>query len=202
MEPIKLTEKISYFPQAEDPLSADVYIVRGDKRLFVYDAGNRPDAALWLNAQDDLKTVVISHFHKDHTANLSTLNYDELYVGRYTLKALGKGTVADTHITITDGIKADIIPVPSSHAKGSLLMMIDDEYLFAGDATYSMLKDGRRVHNAQLLKEQIDIISALPADKIILSHDLGKIRKKAVVLRLLKSIYSKRTSDSPYIYVD
>jgi glyoxylase-like metal-dependent hydrolase (beta-lactamase superfamily II) len=105
-------------------------------------------------------------------------------------------------MTITDGIKADIIPVPSGHAKGSLLLMIDDEYLFTGDATYSMLKDGRRVHNAQLLKDQIDIISALPADKIILSHDLGKIRKKAVVLRLLKTIYSKRTPDSPYIYVD
>ena len=202
MEPIKLTEKISYFPQVEDPLSADVYIIRGDKRLFVYDAGNRPDAVLWLNAQDDLKTVVISHFHKDHTANLSSLKYDELYVGRYTLKALGKGTAVDTHMTITDGVKADIIPVPSSHAKGSLLMMIDDEYLFTGDATYSMLKGGRRVHNVQLLKDLIDILSVLPADKIVLSHDLGKIRKKAVVLRLLETIYSKRTSDSPYIYVD
>ena len=81
-------------------------------------------------------------------------------------------------------------------------MMVDDEYAFIGDSSYCMTKDGKACYNAQLLREEIDLLERIPADKILVSHDRKYLRNKAVVLRQLKSIYSHRTSDSPYIFVE
>lgn len=100
---------------------------------------------------------------------------------------------------IDDGVHLEIIPMPSTHAKGCLALMVDDEYLFMGDATYPMQKDGHTVFNSQLLKAQIDLLASLPADKLLLSHDDKFIRPKKVVLRQLGAVYGKRSKDDPYI---
>ena len=100
-----------------------------------------------------------------------------------------------------DGVKIDIYPIPNSHCKGALLMMVDDEYAFIGDSSYCMEKDGRPMYNSQLLKAEIDLLESIPADKLLVSHDRKFVRNKAVVLRQLKTIYSHRTTDSPYICV-
>ena len=81
------------------------------------------------------------------------------------------------------------------------MMMVNDEYAFIGDSSYCMTKDGRACYNAQLLKDEIELLERIPADKLLVSHDRKFVRSKAVVLRQLSSIYSHRTADSPYIYV-
>lgn len=104
-------------------------------------------------------------------------------------------------IRISDGVRIEIIPMPSTHAKGCLAMMVDDEYLFMGDASYGMRKDGSVVFNAQLLKEEIELLESLPADKLLLSHERRFVRPKEVVLRQMKAVYVKREKSSPYITV-
>ena len=79
------------------------------------------------------------------------------------------------------------------------MMMVDDEYAFVGDSVYSMTRNGKACYNAQLLKEEIELLESIPADKLLVSHDRKFVRNKNVVLRQLKTIYSHRTPDSPYI---
>lgn len=109
--------------------------------------------------------------------------------------------VTSERVVIEDGVRIEIIPIPSTHAKGCLAMMVDDEYLFVGDATYGAMKDGAVLFNAQLLKAQMELIEELPAKKILLSHDDKFVRPKAVVLRQLEAVYEKRSKDDPYIRV-
>ena len=172
--------------------------------------------------------IIISHFHGDHNWWLAkhsvgdegvfegdTLSleyrrpeYRHLYVGSHTAKYMSEGEIVDRPLTLyvpdeeTDAgkTKIDIIPIPNSHCKGALILMIDDEYAFIGDASYCAgNKEG--CYNAQLLKEEIEFLEALPASKLLVSHDRKFIRPRQVVLRQLKSVYEKRIPDSPYIPV-
>ncbi len=198
---IKINDRISYIPQEESPLSSDIVIVRGDSGMFIFDVGNNDRATEYLNSISAYKTVILSHFHSDHTAKLEDTIYDELYVGSRTYKSVRAGVTVNAPVILEDGVKIEIIPIPSTHAKGSLALVVDDEIVFTGDATYSMWKDGKVLYNAQLLKEEIDLLEKIKAEKCFLSHGSGKIRSKHCVLTLLKNIYTKRTKDDPYIVV-
>lgn len=198
----KINDRISYIPQVEKPLSADIVIVRGDARTFLFDVGNNDEAAQYCNALPGPKTVILSHFHIDHTAKLSGIAHEELYVGAAVLKKFPEAFPVASPVTIKDGVTVRILPVPSSHAKGSLLLEVDGELVFTGDATYAQWRGGEGIYNAQLLKEEIDVFQKLSAEKCFLSHDHGKIRAKESVLELLREIYGKRTKDCPYIYLD
>lgn len=150
-------------------------------------------------------TTVESSYHKKNTEE-RTLGYKESETKEniYCTEIPGNNREAYTNVKpveIYDGVKIDIYPIPNSHCKGALLMMVDDEYAFIGDSSYCMEKDGRPMYNSQLLKAEIDLLESIPADKLLVSHDRKFVRNKAVVLRQLKTIYSHRTTDSPYIYV-
>ena len=201
MKEIKLTDRISYLPAVEHPLSADIVLVRGDSGLFVFDVGNCDAATTYLNELHVHKTVILSHFHSDHTARLEDTVFDELYVGNQTFKSVRQGITVTEPVVLKDGIEVRIVPIPATHAKGSLLMVADG-VVFTGDATYAMWKDGKVIYNSQLLKGTIDTLKAQPEDKCYLSHDGGVIRQKEAILKLLTGIYAKRTSDSLYIVLN
>ena len=243
MPQIKITDRIFYIPSCEKPLSADVGIVRGDKRVYLFDAGSTPETLEFLHSLNGNCDIVVSHFHGDHTWWLTghkkgdegmeegdelSLTYERprfgrIYVGSYTSRYIpdgevistptvishrpGQGTDADKSAGISgtsdlyDGVKVCVYPLPNSHCKGALAMMVDDEYLFLGDATYCMTKNGVPVYNAQLLKDEIELLKRLPAKYCLISHDKRFVREKRVLLRQLESIYAKRRQDSPYIEV-
>ena len=272
MPEIKITDRISYIPACDRPLSADVGIVRGDEYTYIYDVGSTPETLEFLHSLKGRCDIVISHFHGDHTWWLTghhpgeegmeegdtiSLTYERpgfrhLYVGALTKKYIPDGQVitaattissrtglnfsADERVAIApeltaedekngkpkkagepentsrepiagepaslyDGVKIDIYPIPNSHCKGALLMMVDNEYAFIGDSAYSMTRDGRPCYNAQLLKDEIELLKRIPADKLLISHDKKYIRDKKVVLRQMETIYSHRTQDSPYIFL-
>lgn len=243
-EPIAVNEYISLFPPREEPLSSDVVLIKTNTGYCIYDVGNNKETAKYINDLDGQKTVVISHFHIDHTSMLDTLEYDTLYVGKKTYDIIGNAksekekrlnnpkeyvpnnVLADGHtepgigdydsltavdfdktvivrenFSIDDGVKLDVLLFPSTHSKGSLVLMVNEEIAFLGDSLYAKFKDDSKAYNVQLLKEQIQIIEAMPAKSFLLSHDRGKVRSKAFVLRLLNSIYGQRTPDSPYVYM-
>ena len=103
-------------------------------------------------------------------------------------------------------LKIEIIPCPSSHCKGALIMVVNDEFIFSGDSTYCKgvrngAGDERPSYNVQLLKAQLELLNSLKADKILLSHDRKFVRPKKVAIRELEAMYSKRIPGENMIYL-
>jgi glyoxylase-like metal-dependent hydrolase (beta-lactamase superfamily II) len=226
---VKLTDRIHYLQMSNDPLSADVIAVRGDSAWWIFDVGACDDAVQFINELphilvDDAanlakrdngvrlaKNVVISHFHRDHLLNVQrmcggeiSLDIDALYVGAYTSKTFGEiegvaKNVVMEPLAFDDGVRIQILPMPNSHAKGSLALIVDD-YVFLGDATYPMVGHGSPdVYNVQILGEQIKLLKTLSASRFCLSHKRGLVRDKTSVLMFLESVYARRQKNENYI---
>lgn len=196
-----LTDEISYIPAIEEPLSSDVIIIRGKTQTYIMDVGCSEEVTAYLNSLPGKKTVILSHFHKDHAGEIENIKYDTLYVGNQTKKSLGIGEVVSKPLTIEDGLKIDIIPCPSCHAKGCLLLMVNDTFLFTGDALYSSYKDNNAIYNVSVLKEEIDKLKSLPASKYYLDHRKGKFLSKELNVYKLELVYNKRKVGEPYIAI-
>lgn len=157
------------------------------------------------------KNIVISHFHRDHLLNVVRhcngevlLDFDTLYVGSHASKVVGelggreKVTVT-TPLSFDDGVKIQILPIPNSHAKGSLILVVDD-FVFLGDATYPMVGHGSPdVYNVQILEQQIKFLKSLTATRFCLSHKRGLVRDKDSVIQFLESVYARRQKNENYI---
>lgn len=217
---IKLTDRIQYLQVSYDPLSADVVAVRGDSAWWIFDVGACDEAVDFINAlprnpEDSSarfkKNIVISHFHRDHLLNLVrfvqgevSLDFDAIYVGAYTSKTFGEieGVVKNVvmePVSFDDGVKIQILPIPNSHAKGSLALIVDD-YVFLGDATYPMVGHGTPdVYNVQILGEQIKLLKSLKSTRFCLSHKRGLVRDKDSVIQFLESVYARRRKNENYI---
>jgi glyoxylase-like metal-dependent hydrolase (beta-lactamase superfamily II) len=201
----RIDEKISFIPCSENPLSADVYLISGDEYTYVVDVGSSDQAFEQLQAIDK-KRIIITHFHDDHMKNLRRMEVEDkdLFLTEQTRKVLDapvykelyvkKGTLVTAPITLTDGIKITVIPVPSSHAKGSLGVITDEEYLFLGDSFYSSAKG----YNVSLLYDEIRILKEMSFTKVIMSHD-EKIYSREEIIGELESYYEKREKNNPFI---
>lgn len=104
-------------------------------------------------------------------------------------------------VKINDGVDIEIHHVPNSHAKGALLLQVNGEYIFIGDSLYSKVDGDYYVYNAQLLKEEIELLKRLSGTKVFSSHEERPIKAKAGVLRFLEQIYEKREKNEAYIRV-
>ena len=102
-------------------------------------------------------------------------------------------------VTIDDGVHLEIFPLPCTHCKGSLMLTVDNEYAFLGDATYPAEIKGLACYNAQLLQQEIHILEGQAADKFVLSHDAKYIRPKKAVLRQLQAALDRWDRTGPYI---
>ena len=157
------------------------------------------------------KNIVISHFHRDHLLNVVRhcngevlLDFDTLYVGSHASKVVGemsdreKVTVA-APLSFDDGMHIEILPIPNSHAKGSLALVVDD-FVFLGDATYPMVGHGEPdVYNVQILEQQIKMLKSLSASRFCLSHRRGLVRDKSSVIQFLESVFARRQKNENYI---
>ncbi len=195
MNEIILSEKISYIEFTENPLSADIGIIRDNGITWLYDVGNGEKC---ISELDGSYHVVLSHFHQDHIGNIGKIQAEELYVSKETYKHILKGTIVRDSIYIGN---LHIFPLPSSHTSGSLGLEIDGTYAFVGDALYCKVKDGSYVYNAQLLKEEIDVLKKLRAPFLLVSHFNGLIRKKEDVIAELEMIYKMRVQNDPEIRI-
>ena len=190
-----INERISYIEATEEPLSADIGIIRCGDTEWLYDVGNDERSLAGLDGQYN---VVLSHFHQDHTGSLDKIRVGELYVSGATFRHTGWGTVVNGELTIGD---LRIFQIPSSHTKGCLGLEIGNEYAFVGDALYCKAKDGHYAYNAQLLKDEIEVLKELKASKLLVSHFKGLVLPKDEVIAELEQIYSKREKNNPDIRV-
>lgn len=196
---IEINDFISYIPASDNPLSADAVIIRGNRNTYVFDVGNNDASFEEISHIEGSKIIFLSHFHPDHIGNISRLEYEELYQGDNTFKYTGKGEVIRDSKEFEDGIKIRAFAIPSSHAKGSLAIEVNDEYAFMGDSIYCTTKKDIPVYNAQLLNEEIKLIKNMKAANLFLSHERKPIKDKRVVLRMLEAIYDRRDKNSAYI---
>ena len=195
MDTITVNDKISYIEATEDPLSADIGIIRDGGGIWLFDVGNDPARITGLT---DEYNVVLSHFHQDHAGSIDLIKTKELYLSKETYRHVNRGTVVDMDIRI-GGIH--IFPIPSSHTKGSLGLEVDESFAFIGDALYSKVKDGYYIFNAQLLKDEIRVLSGIKAPYFLVSHFKGLIRGKDEVIEELKEIYGMRNKNDNEIKV-
>ena len=220
MEQVKITEEISYITSSIEPLSAEIGIIEGKDYLYLFDVGNNKEVSEHLQTLPKKKKIVLSHFHPDHIGNIGNVSFEKLYVGVNTEKYLhnyifdyateaiedakdkqSRYKIVLEPIRIEDGIKLEIYPIPNSHAKGSLALLVEEQYLFLGDALYCKRKDGKCVYNAQLLKEEIELLKKLSAKFVVSSHAIPLVREKSIELSKLEEIYVKRKKDDAYIVI-
>lgn len=202
MNEITINEKISYIESSDNPLSADIGIIKENNATWLYDVGNGENPISELN---ECYNVVLSHFHPDHIGNIGKIQAKELFMSKETYEHIPEETIVRGNINIvTDGMNIGnlhIFPLPSSHAKGSLGLEIDCTYAFVGDALYCKFKDGNFVYNAKLLKEEIDVLKDLRAPFLLVSHFNGLIRKRKDVIEELEMIYKMRVQNKPEILI-
>lgn len=202
MEIVKINDKISYIKAVEEPiLSSDVGIVRTKNNTYIYDVGALVEVSDYLNKIQGNKILILSHFHKDHTSVLNkVMDISKIYQGKETYKhtKIGEPMLEDVTIEDDDTI-IEIKHLRSSHSKDSLIMIVDREYAFVGDAIYPPSEDGSKGYNVGILKEQIEQIEALDTKYMLLGHDKRFVYPKSVLEKFLKGVYKKREKGNPYI---
>ena len=215
MTMINLTQNISYIPSSTKPFSCDVVFIKGQKFTWIFDCGTTKEIADEINKIQMPKNIVISHFHPDHILNLARINYDNLYVSKYTKKYTFKGTVLESDFFAQDFLdttskkenldnqknQIKIFHLPSSHAKGCLCLACGD-YCFMGDGTYAKELIGNHYYNAQLLLQMINVMEKIDVKYFCLSHDKNFVQNKETVLALYKDIYKRRQEGNPKISVE
>lgn len=200
---IEISDYMSYIPSSEQPLSADVGIIKGKNNIWLYDVGNGDDTLSLISdaVKERPVKVVISHFHPDHMGNLPLVKPAEIYLGANTRKYTGAGNIVDKDIYFDDGVKIHLFPLPSSHAKGSVGMEVNGEYAWLGDGLYTTTKNGMKCYNAGVLLEEIKVLKSLDAKYFLLSHQKRIIREKEHVIEWLEKIYASRKNQEAYIIV-
>ncbi len=136
MAVIELEKNISYIEPTQNPLSANVVLIEGENNLWLYDVGNNPCVPQIIsafNTSNKKINVILSHFHADHIGNLDKISYSNVYQGRLTYKYTKTGEILENDLYFRDGnMNLHIFPLPSSHAKGSLALEINEKYCFLG----------------------------------------------------------------------
>ncbi len=207
-------------PSDTCPLSADVYAIRGETVWWIFDVGASDEAADFINnlpcdgvapgTAPLKKNIVISHFHRDHFFNLPRVHFDNLFVGRETfrhcdetIRARSGTQVVESPLQFEDGLLIRIEPIPSSHAKGSLILTVGGAIAFLGDSTYPTVNHrGPDFYNVQLLYQQIRFLRACGAQNFYMSHRRFVPREKESVLQILEGYYSKRQPNKNQIEVE
>lgn len=197
-ELISISENISFLKATEEPLSADVVFIKQNDCTWIFDVGSSDSAYEEIQKISGKKNIVISHFHQDHTTNLSRVYFDKLFVGGYSSK-FENSTVIIEETDFDNQIK--LIPIPSSHSKGCLALCCGD-YAFLGDAIYVTEKQNRPCYNAQKLKAEIDFLKKLEVKYVGVSHARIFVRPKNGIVKMLESIYNRRNGNDPWIWMD
>lgn len=174
-------EKIKYLPATNDPLSADVYCIEGDKYCYVYDVGNDNRSLRYINQLSKEKVIILSHHHKDHTGNIVDLHYRDLYVGKKTYETIGTGVIVEDKLTINDGVRIEIAHCVSPHTEGSLIITVDNEYTLIADLYFTRLP-----YDKEKAMKMIDSLRSIDTKYYVISHqeDEKVIPKETLIQEL------------------
>lgn len=180
---IHLAPRIHHIPAASEPLSADVFIIEGDKQYYVFDVGSNDEAFEAVSALDKPVTVILSHFHRDHTGNMSRLNPAQTFAGARTMKYITGGSLVDAPLTIRDGVEIVVQPCVSPHAPGCLIATVDGEYTFIGDLHYARPGTGQGE-----AKGMLNLLKQVRTRYFVPSHQEGNpLMEREAFLRAVRA---------------
>jgi len=176
-----LTGSLWRIPPQSEPLSSDVFIIEGKERFYVFDAGASDAACEAVAGLQKPVTFILSHFHRDHTANLSRLA-GEVLGGARTCKYVGRGTKVDAPLGIEDGVSLLVQPCVSPHAPGCLILTLDRTCTLLGDLIYARPGTGAGERTGMLRT-----LKGVDTRYFILSHgETPRLVEKESLLQSLK----------------
>ena len=181
----QLSPKIQQIPAASDPLSADVFMIEGDTRYYVFDVGCNDEAFEAISALNKPVTVILSHFHRDHTGNMARLVPDKVLAGARTRKYVDSATLIDAPLIIRDGVEIIVQPCVSPHAPGCLIATVDGEYTFIGDLHYARPGTGQGE-----AKGMMNVLKTLNTRYFVVSHaQENPLVEKSALLQSIKEYF-------------
>ena len=182
----RLTDRILRVPAVDEPLSSDAFIIRGDSRYFVFDVGASDAAHAAISALVGPVTVILSHFHADHIANMARLSPAEVLAGARTCKYVPGATLVDAPLLIRDGVEILVQPCVSPHAPGCLIATVDGEVTLIGDLSYARPGVGQGE-----AKGMLNLLKALDTQFFVPSHVKGNpLQEKSAFLRDVKTYFA------------
>lgn len=134
--------------------TVNLYLIKSNNQYIAIDAGNDADHIqqeldkLNINAQD-IVAVFLTHTDADHTAAVNLFNKATFYMsraeeqmidGRTSRFLFSENTFDHDYELVEDGQTINILGLKiqgiltPGHTPGSMSYLIDDKYLFAGDA--------------------------------------------------------------------
>lgn len=181
----RISTYLHYIPSSQEPLSADAYIIHGEKYAYLFDVGSNEETLRCLSEIPKEKIVILSHFHPDHTANVDKLSYQKLYVGGFTFEKIQKGMVVEDCLTIHDGVKIEIRHCPSPHTEGSLIVTVNGEYTLLADLYFT--KPG---HNKEMAYKMLADLKNLDTKYFVVSHqEKENVFEKEFLIRELDAYF-------------
>lgn len=176
---------LQYISSSQEPLSADVYIINGEKFAYIFDVGSNEKTLQYLLDVPKEKIVILSHFHQDHTANIDKISYEKLYVGELTFEKIQKGIVVEECLAINDGVKVEIRNCPSPHTGGSLIVTVNSEYTLLADLYFT--KPG---YNQEMAYKMLEVLRNLDTKYFVVSHqEKENIFEKEYLIRELDEYF-------------
>lgn len=148
-----------------------------------------------------------------------------------TIRVREDVTIVESPLQFEDGLRIQIEPIPSSHAKGSLMLTLGgvtsrespdtrniascgaanrdepdvqkkSDIAFLGDSTYPTVGHGKSdSYNVQLLYQQIQFLRGCSAQQFYMSHRRFSPREKESILQVLESYYALRLPNKNVIEV-
>jgi len=151
--------------------------------------------------------LVISHFHADHIANFAYFSTCRVYGSKTTAQRIRVDeTVHETAAIDLGDVKVEIIPFPSSHAKGSLILrLVGEEVVFLGDGVYEAVGfEEKDYYDRSLFFEMALVIRSLNAAHYVFGHEsLLTVDDQKGMERFLGEMEGKiKAAGGPRFYVD
>lgn len=174
----QLHPRIRRIPAGEEPLSADVFIIEGDARCYVFDVGANDEAYAAISALEKPVWVILSHFHRDHIGNMVRLAPEKVLAGARTCKYVPGATQLDAPLTIRDGVELTLRPCVSPHAPGCLIATVDGELTLIGDLHYARPGTGQGE-----AKGMLNVLKKVETRWFVPSHQNGdpRVEKPALL---------------------
>lgn len=179
----KIGASILYLPASEQPLSAEVYLIQGRKHTYLFDVGNNSQSLHVIQSLPSPPIAILSHHHTDHTGNTLKTNFEKIYVGEFTREKINVGTVVSELLTIDDGVILEIIPCPSVHTPGSLILNVNREFCLIGDLFFY-----KPPVSAVLARQMVEALAQVDTRFFVVSHSGTEniFEKKRFLLELQK----------------
>lgn len=213
MEFVEITAHCGYISEEAGLICPKIGIVHGNKGTIYFDTGASLKQVRLLDhvrLEKGFKNpsiLVVSHFHEDHIANFHYFTGCRVYASKVTARRIRVDEITDGRIVLDLGnIKAEIIPLPSSHAKGSLILhVLGDEVVFLGDGVYEAVGFGEKgYYDRSLFHEMAVVLRSFQASHYVFGHESllssdDQMGMESFLLKLEKQI---KTAGEQRFYVD